>query len=944
MKIKGNFERGEPVELGAESEGGAVESYGVAHKAYPGVGGRIITVPAGSMNASDGIMKPRADGKVLLDLRSERDPGEVLMDIPGDRLGVVNVRPQQQRDGWGNGDHYWLETDAQGRFVIEPGRRHRKFYISASPATMSKAQIAAEAGVAESVVTGPWLLSNLEYGTEAKPIDIDLASEAYRDLYHPWYAYFQSTKVGRSDWWLYERGYTYPKLAASGTGAIGFDAPAAGGESPLHPMFIGAWGTGHKPKFEQGIFWKAAGPSFTVMRDLHCHVFVMRTGRMLALEGCESHGPDGGDAEMTDFYLITLKDTELAFGWKTAPSVLTLEGRWAASPNRGGGLYSDGAYGLMVHGNLAYHGGWADGFSYDAMGDTPMPPSQFSHGFYIADTSRNVTSRYNLLIENASFGAMYRPGAFAHDNLYIDNNIPCNDLGSEYKGRGPIGQYALHLDNLATSSAYKQVIEDDGAYNWGFRFEGRQISRVGNIICHMSDPNDPDDIARKNEKNYGILFPQEPEPYFDDTIEYRWGHHNHNIEGLNTAVLDQTTIQNYARDELALTPPTIRELSLSCLGADIPALAKDIIKYFRQSFEVYVEPRADSAAITFLPDDRGEGFRWDNRLNWTTTDLPGVVHRDSVDLGGHVVKFGTITAHVSSVTGTTERLQVTSGKLTADTFDGKAEVAICGQLHVGGGNIDAIVRGGRFAVTGTTSGSIAAYDMSEVLLGPDFTVATGDRLEVQGDVCNVGWDGAGSPQLSIEGTLAFRPALKCAIPGRIQSELRYLSYQFRDKVIGTGSISGATFEVGQPLGYAPVHTVLYNITGEPVEGDSWVYFTHEHVEDEKDGIGYYYDPDTDSSPNPHKRTLTDYTATLESLGTASLPALRRFKRSGDDAEPTCTPTVTLAAGSTVDVMDEDRWPIGTHYLTAAGITVTDNGANLSSGVSIIGGRLAYTKT
>ncbi|SEU03473.1 hypothetical protein [Paracoccus homiensis] len=937
MRIKPNFKTGTDVTISKGGETAKVERWGVAHRAYPAIGGRIKTLSVDVSNLSAGIKRPRSDGKTTLDLSAEERPGNLTFDIPGGRVGVVDVRPQQQRDGWGNGDHYWLETDEQGRFIIEPGRRHRKFYVSESSAAMTKAQVAADAGVSESTVTEEWMLTHLEYASEAKPIRLSFATELAYKLYWVLQPHFIATPLGRSDWWLYERGYEYEGIAGQDGTSLAQSLNILG-ESSIHPILHGAWGTGPKPHFRRAIAFRSRGPQYLIARDLHSHGSIMRDGRMVAVENCEWHGPDGGDQEMTRNYLCTLKDTDLAFPWRTAhvnqdPNNTTT---WDASNNRGGGVYSAEAMGLLLHGNTVYHSGWADGYRYDMSLEGPQPPSQYSHGFYIADNDRHLTARYNILTENSSFGGMYRCGGFVHDNLYIDNNIPCTDLGSDYKGRGFIGQYSLHLDNLATSSAYKRVAAKIGAYNWGFRFEGKQISRVGNIICHLSDPNDPADIAAKPEKNYGVLYPGEPEHYYDDTIEYRWGVNNRNIEGKDTAVLDQTTIQNYARDELGLNPPTIREFSLYCLGRDTQAIAQDVNRYFKQGFGVYAAPRSASASVTFRPDDRGEGFRWDNRLNWTTTDLPGVEYRDSVDLDGQYVKFGTIKAHVTNITGMTERLQVTSGHLTTDNINGPVEVAICGQLHVGGGNINALVRGGRLAFTGSTSGSVTAYGLCEVLLGPDFTVT--DRLEVQGEDCWSGWDGAGSPTLTVNGTLAFRPGLKVDIKGGDDEDDLYRGHFFYDQTIGTGSISGATYEAGQMRRIGPTYSTLYNITGNPVVGDRFIYRSIEKVRD-----GYEYDPDTGTAANPGLRTTDDYYLEIAAIKSAALPQLRRFKRNGDDPDPTCTPTVTLASGSVVEVMDTSRWPSGTHYLTGTGITVTDNGATLPSGVSVTGGRLAYTK-
>lgn len=71
---------------------------------------------------------------------------------------------------------------------------------------------------------------------------------------------------------------------------------------------------------------------------------------------------------------------------------------------------------------------------------------------------------------------------------------------------------------------------------------------------------------------------------------------------------------------------------------------------------------------------------------------------------------------------------------------------------------------------------------------------------------------------------------------------------------------------------------------------------------------------------------------------AGLPAQLQVFRSGRNGltAPTCTPTVTMAFGSSVDIGTVDHWPSGTHYLTGTGAT-------LPAGVTVTGGRLVYTK-
>lgn len=168
MKIAFSFEKDQKVDLTVEQGGSQasdrVDLWGKAHRAFEGLAGRINVYEEEITQASTGQLRRRRDGKVTLDLLNEEDPGEISLSLSRGRKGLVRTIPKEQKRGWGAGEFYMLPVDANDRVIYEPGERHRKVYISASPQAMDKAAIAAHAGVSTSAVTASWLDANRQYG------------------------------------------------------------------------------------------------------------------------------------------------------------------------------------------------------------------------------------------------------------------------------------------------------------------------------------------------------------------------------------------------------------------------------------------------------------------------------------------------------------------------------------------------------------------------------------------------------------------------------------------------------------------------------------------------------------------------------------------------------------------------------------------------------------
>jgi hypothetical protein len=304
---------------------------------------------------------------------------------------------------------------------------------------------------------------------------------------------------------------------------------------------------------------------------------------------------------------------------------------------------------------------------------------------------------------------------------------------------------------------------------------GSLSSVVDNIVAHMADPNNAAEIAAKpiNANGYTV----NSRSFYDDTIVWNWGAAKY-TEGLDPGILNQTTIQTFTAELLGKPNATITDLAnylrAQAEGAFDNVVDADlIVRFFQAGFGIAPDFRLEEGMIRFIPNELGEGVRWDNRLNWSSGDLPGSVAGDSVDLGGNKVVFGGTVTVDQLEFGPNGGLQFEHGKLTVaggmETGSQGATLDVngAGQIWTEGGRgegvLDIDVTGGRFANTGNfRMNSDLTASGGQTLLGVDdatFAVTNGSRLEIAGDDGKVGFDGAenGISILGIGsgGTLAF---------------------------------------------------------------------------------------------------------------------------------------------------------------------------------------------
>ncbi len=309
---------------------------------------------------------------------------------------------------------------------------------------------------------------------------------------------------------------------------------------------------------------------------------------------------------------------------------------------------------------------------------------------------------------------------------------------------------------------------------------------MDNIVAHLADPDNAAELASKTRSEFALKGTETS--YYNDTIVYNWagaGRHpdslNLNLGDLDTNVLDTTTIQRFTAQLLGQETATISDLAAylraSAQGAfDGMSDAQMIVDFFQAGFGLMPDIRVEAETLRFVPNDLADGVRWDNRLNWSTDDLPGSVAGDSVDLAGNWVIYGGTSRIDNLDFGDNGRLAVTHGRLDVngdvitEGRGGHFAIDNAGQVWINGYDGEALldinVDGGRFANTGAVDGRVdlRVTDGQALLAteGARFDLENGSLVEIVGGSSKVGFEGTdgGTAVMRIEngGILEFEAA------------------------------------------------------------------------------------------------------------------------------------------------------------------------------------------
>ena len=651
----------------------------------------------------------------------------------------LNVSPGSSSTGWATGEsHYMLATDANDNVIVEYGDNHRAVYISGSQNALSLNDIAALEGISASQIDGSWL-ANSDYGkTQATALDLNAGMQLWNTI-SPYRA------QDSSNWLMFERGYTYDNYGD-------LLNPGVNGESEMNPILIGAWGQGAHPVMQEELFVFAESSKNVVVQGLHFTegvTFLDASNVIL------------DDLILTDDSLVIQNGSGFSlrnsafYDIKNTHSEGNIQnGKWMVDGNRVAGTYIDTIDGLLLEGNFFDQNGWSPDYALDASATGGQPPIMFNHNIYLQRDNLDVTVRDTITMRAASIGMQVRSGGFIEDNVYIDNNVAGNF------GTYSDAAYSLFTDNLVTDAGGKAYHPDSGgAVSAGIDTASTYSTLIDNIITHISDPNAGSSTIPWTDWSIAV-----PSSYYDDTIVYNWDMGDNgsygayiteqNTAGLDTSVLDQTTIQIFAEQLLGAGNGSIDALA-DYLRGQATGLYADtvdadvIIDFFQQGFGIASAFRTAPTTLRFVPDDLGEGIRWDNRLNWDTDDLPGLYSQDSADLGGNHVVFGD-NASIDTLDLSGGALKVYGGRLDASGGiqgeGGAVNVEGPGQIWLGGSDgsaLDAAVTGGRFANTGNMSGADLTVSGGQAILatgGAEYDVNAGDDLAILGGSSKVGFD------------------------------------------------------------------------------------------------------------------------------------------------------------------------------------------------------------
>ncbi|WP_147114278.1 hypothetical protein [Tateyamaria sp. syn59] len=673
----------------------------------------------------------------------------------------IDVTPPSQQGGWGTGsNHYMLETDAQGELVIETGQNHREVYVSASADALTIADIAAQEGLQTWQITGEWLANNPEYGSdENNALAQDAGMLLWQELTGRNFATGEEATPS-SHWLRLESGYVYDQIADNGLMPAGIQ-----GESPLHPVVITSYGDGAQPVLANN-HWVAGynGETFSniVIHDLNITQELLFRG---STEGSGNIIVDSVTATDMGWIVVegadsfTLRDSNML---DTGPDAPRYGSSWSPHLERFSGSYFSDVQGLLVEGTRFTGIGWDEGYDYNGRGDRPQPPSTYSHSIYVQHDVLDLTFRDNISAAAASMAAQLRSGGFIEDNLLMDSGGGLIFRGGEYWGEGPIGNFSLVAGNVITAAGYRSVAEGQGYHAMGIYNGGNDTTLIGNIVAHLADPNDPQELAERSINEGGLV--HEHSPYYDDTMVYRWygswhvdrgieEGENQNIEGLDRSVLDQTTADNLAK--IMLNDPNADIDDLVAWIGQTEIEAETLNAYFQQAFGILEVLRTDPREVQFVPNELGDGVRWDNRMNWDTNDIAGSVANDLVNLGGNHVTYGGTHTILGLDFGDGGRLDVSNGRLnvigqtTSDTWGGQVDITNAGQFWMhgynGAGTLSITQDGGRFANTGAVVGNVdVVVESGQAILSADgglFAVGSDYHLHIEGADALVGFDG-----------------------------------------------------------------------------------------------------------------------------------------------------------------------------------------------------------
>lgn len=920
-----------------------------------------------------GNVRTRGTHKATITLQSVRGTDVLAFDYTAVKAGVANIEgvavvtvlPTDIPQGWGIGRFYVLPRAGNGRALATPGRNHRKVHVSASVG-LTAVDLAARHSTTTGTITATWLRDTiaigagsdgvLKYGeTEALALDPIEGLKLWNLISGTG---TRTSALVNSNWLLLKRGDTF---------ASTFDPQFGWGESPIHPIVFSTYGSGARPVMGRQIVNNDQARC-VLFQDYQVNYSGIQenwlSGDFINIDNIRSSHKIYSQGLNYVIRGLSITNSTALDGAKTTSD--STNDYWQNLGERTSGSFIENCEGLLAEGNFYDHNGWTDGYIVSTLKTYPRPIEQYSHGFYLQYYNRDTTVSGNMITQPAFSAVQMRTGGIISDNFIAGSNSGFfGGQGNALTNGEPCGQFSHYDANISTWGGFKDALWQDDYNNWvtdlsndniykarGINYSVNGSSGTSNVVVNsgagvaITSVNDIGPIGTgSGDRTVAVNVASGKTAYFDDTLVYAWvDNANANLGSATTADLDDATVEEYAKVWLSNPSATRADFIAGLRALEDPwTQHQSIMDYFRQKTAKYVAPRAVATTLTFAPDELGRtpGWRADNRLDWSTGDLPGTVAGDSINLDGYDVHFGRNPKNTMATLGLSSGAAMFHGGLwsftsvTADagarlSLDWSADLRVDG--YTGSSKIAADIQGGRLVNTGTWSGAcdLNIRGESDVVLAYDsaaYTVPSGSTLTIHGAVPKVGFDGsvAGAASITIAGTLHMRSSCILSVSGILPANGDVNDVMVGAVLTGQTSLAQATVVEIRRINNRAQELVLSDCTGVFLNGEA-VHATLRRLKFNELGAGFY--------------------ANVAAVPVYTLPQISEFRSGLNGATaPSVASTFTCGGGLIIDCTGM----LNTAYDLVVADTVSGTFAapiitNGEGSVSYTGTKVIFTKT
>jgi len=453
--------------------------------------GKTVLVPETIASISQGHVVPAEEGGtyvVLSDLPDFNTVTELTGETDTGTPVKINLVPRRQYRGHAKGINYMLPIDkTTGMVAFEKGRSGHKYFATRRPRNdvsgkggYTKQDIATELGVALSSITDTWIRDNGIYGkSENKPLAFETAAALWSNLL--------KTRGGNgrffeSNWLVIEAGFDYSDFRHPSGG--NFIPDHTSGESPFHPVLITSYGTGTRPFINHtgaAQFQDRVTGNWICQQNVDCPYI----WNLSAFSAIYSHVDVWGHKERLryrgGFYLQGggHKTMYRCGSFDAHPLPADANSTQLANNNWGSGgakhhasVYTETLDSFLCLESYPDMGGWERGYDLtnrifadpaDPTTFLPVPPTALAHNFYIQHNHANATLRRNWVTRGSSHAIQIRPGGIVEDNVLAEANVFGNAPGTskdpvtDINSVGRMGNYISFVGNILTSGGYKRV-------------------------------------------------------------------------------------------------------------------------------------------------------------------------------------------------------------------------------------------------------------------------------------------------------------------------------------------------------------------------------------------------------------------------------------------------------------------------------------------------------